>query len=157
MVDVVLCLASVVLFLTGVGKLIAAGGSARILTQPDPLLGVANKFLIMGVGLIEVVAAGYLLFGARSILKGWVVTWLAGNFGLYKIGLAMMGSPKPCGCLGSISDALGMSARTAALVSNVALGYLLFAGVTSLLLLRRANAQGVECNESAAEESVGAV
>lgn len=134
-IKLLLCLAGSVLFLTGAAKLIAAGGSARLLERPDPLLMLTNKQVLLAVGVLEVLLSGYLFFGRNLLLKAGLTTWIATNFGLYKLGLLWMGNKQPCGCLGKISDALGISPATATNLANIALGYLLVTGILSLVIL----------------------
>lgn len=152
-IKLLLCLAGSVLFLTGAAKLIAADGSARLLDVADPLLILTNKQLLLSVGILEVALAGYLFFGRNLLLKAGLTTWIATNFGLYKLGLYWMGSKQPCGCLGKISDALGISANTAKLLSNIALGYLLVVGIVSqvVLLKRRPTTDAPESTEPLTE------
>lgn len=152
-INTFLYFAGVVLFLTAVGKLIAAGGSSRILNVEDPLLMLSNKQLMIAVGVAELALAGYLFFGKNILLKTGLVTWLATNFGLYKIGLVWIGARKPCGCLGSLSDALGISANTATTLANVALGYLLIGGIAGLIALWSGKNANLESSAETPSES----
>ncbi len=126
--------AAVILFLTAAAKLVSATGKARALALPDPLLTLTNREVLVLVGGIELLLAGYLLFGRRSWLKAPLVAWLATNFLIYRLGLVWMGIHAPCGCLGTITDALAIPPATVDLLMKIVLAYLLAAGYGLLLL-----------------------
>jgi len=124
--------AGVVLLVTGLAKLWSAMGEARVLGVRDPLFGLTFRQLMLGVGLVELVVAGVCLVGRRERLSLVLVGWLSGNFALYRLGLWWLGWKGPCGCLGHVTDALGVSPTAADLVMKIVLGYLLvgaFAGL----------------------------
>ncbi|MGA4644474.1 hypothetical protein, partial [Limisphaera sp. 4302-co] len=92
--------------------------------------------LMLGVGLVELVVAGVCLVGRRERLNLVLVGWLAGNFALYRLGLWWLGWKRPCGCLGHLTDALGVSPTAADLVMRVVLGYLLVGALAGLWCMR---------------------
>ena len=101
--------AGVVLLVTGLAKLWSAMGEARVLGVRDPLFGLTFRQLMLGVGLVELLVAGVCLVGRRERLSCVLVGWLSGNVALYRLGLWWMGWKRPCGCLGHVTDAIGVS------------------------------------------------
>ncbi len=126
--------AVVILIVTALAKLISATGKARALALPDPMLMLTNREVLVVAGSIELLLAGYLFFGRKSWLKVPLVAWLATNFLIYRLGLMWMGVHKPCGCLGTITDALAIPPTTVDLLLKIVLAYLL-AGSYGLLFL----------------------
>ena len=126
--------AVVILIVTASAKLVSATGKARALALPDPLLMLTHREVLVLAGSIELLLAGYLLFGRRSWLKAPLVAWLATNFLIYRLGVAWIGVHKPCGCLGTITDALSIPPATIDLLMKIVLAYLL-AGSYDFLLL----------------------
>ena len=102
----------VILFVTGVAKLYSAGGGQRALNVPSPLFLIPYKHLFLGVGLLEIGIAGYLLFKEAPKMQVLLVAWLSWNFLLYRIATYLMGVKAPCGCLGTLTDSLRISAAT---------------------------------------------
>ncbi len=126
--------AAVILIVTASAKLVSATGKARALALPDPMLMLTHREVLVLAGSIELLLAGYLLFGRRSWLKAPLVAWLATNFLIYRLGLWWMGVHKPCGCLGTITDALSIPPTTVDLLMKIVLAYLLAASYGLLLL-----------------------
>ncbi|MGA4644948.1 hypothetical protein [Limisphaera sp. 4302-co] len=124
--------AGVVLLVTGLAKLWSAVGEARVLEVRDPLFGLTFGQLMLGVGLVELVVAGVCLVGQREKLSLVLVGWLAGNFALNRLGLWWLGWVRPCGCLGHLTDALGVSPTAADLVMKCVLVYLPVGAVAGL-------------------------
>ena len=121
-----------VLLLTGLAKLWSAMGEARVLGVRDPLFGLTFRQLMAGVGLVEVLVAGVCLVGRRERQGLVLVGWLAGNFALYRLGLWWLGWKRPCGCLGHLTDALGVSPTVADRVMIGVLAYLVIGAVAGL-------------------------
>ncbi len=126
--------AAVILIFTAAAKLLSATGAARALALKDPLLTLTHREVLVLTGVIELLLAGYLFFGKKPLLKTSLVAWLATNFLIYRVGLVWMGVHKPCGCLGTITDALSIPPTTVDLLMKIVLAYLL-AGSYALLLL----------------------
>ena len=128
--------AGVVLLVTGLAKLWSAMGEARVLGVRDPLFGLTFRQLMLGVGLVELLVAGVCLVGRRERLSCVLVGWLSGNVALYRLGLWWMGWKRPCGCLGHLTDALGVSPTAADVVMKFVLGYLLVGALDGLWSMR---------------------
>ena len=126
--------AAVILIVTASAKLLSASGTARVLALPDALLTLTNRTVLVLAGSSELLLACYLIFGRKSWLKTPLVAWLATNFLIYRLGLLWMGVHKPCGCLGTITDALSIPPATVDLLMKIVLAYLL-AGSYGLIVL----------------------
>jgi hypothetical protein len=104
-----------------------------MLTVLDPIVGVPFRWLLLALGLVELLIAGVCFFGKNMKLATLLVAWLATNFLVYRLGLWWMGWHRPCGCMGKLSDALHISEQTADNLMKVVLAYLLI-GSYGLLL-----------------------
>jgi hypothetical protein len=117
--------AGVLLLITAVGKLVASGGNAPVLLTIDPITGLAFGTMFFVVGLLELIIA-HACFAWTDI--GWragAVAWLSTCILVYRLCLVWVGYHKPCGCLGSFTQALHLSPETADTIMKIVLGYLL--------------------------------
>jgi hypothetical protein len=117
--------AGTLLLATAAAKLVSAGGNARILQDPDPILAISFRHLFWIVGVLELVIALICLFGNQPRLQAGLVAWLATSFAIYRLALYLAAYPKPCHCLGNLTDALHLSPELADTVMKVILAYLL--------------------------------
>lgn len=131
--------AGVILVVTGVAKSVGSTGDASILRVYDPILGLPFRQLLMLVAAAEIIVA-CLCFSplrVRARSAPWitaVVAGLASAFLAYRASLWLIGWKRPCGCLGHLTDVLGISAETADWIAVGLLAYLL-AGSYGLLLV----------------------
>jgi hypothetical protein len=146
--------AGIILAITGAAKLLALTGDGTILRVSDPFFGIPFQHLMLLVGLAELLVAGICFLGRWPGLSTMLVAWLASGFLVYRTGIWMIGWKKPCGCLGNLTDVLGISSRTADWIAMILLGYLLV-GAYAVLFLKRggtvsAGSQGgsVQCKVS---------
>jgi hypothetical protein len=146
--------AGIILAITGVGKLLTVTGDANILRVPDPFFGIPFQQLMLLVGLAELLVAGICFLDRWPGLSTLLVAWLASGFLVYRTGIWMIGWKKPCGCLGNLTDVLGITPKTADWIALVLLGYLL-AGSYAFLFLKGGGAasaknegRSVECGVS---------
>jgi hypothetical protein len=139
----------VILAFTALAKLISASGGARALEATDPLLMLTHRQVFLSVGILELAIAAFLVFSSRQTLKVPVIAWLAGNFTVYRLGLYWIGAKLPCGCLGVLTEALGITPKTADLWMKGVLAYLLL-GAAFFLVSRAARIGTVVENASAA-------
>jgi hypothetical protein len=118
--------AVIVLALTAVAKGIGASGDARILSHPDPLLGMFTnrQTMLLAIGL-EVLVIGLVLREREIVRKAAFIAWISTVFVAYRVGLWSIGYKGSCGCLGNVTDTLGIAPTTADLVSGAMLAYLL--------------------------------
>jgi hypothetical protein len=125
--------AAMLLFVTGMAKTISIFGSSKLLTAPDPITNMPFGYLMLTVGLLEIG------IGAACWLKKsgkWplvLVAWLATNFLVYRVGLWWIGWQQPCGCLGSLTDALKLSPEAADSMMKAVLAYLLVGSYALLI------------------------
>ena len=94
-------LAAAILLSTAGMKFMAAGQPDRLLTQNDPLLGVTNRGLFIGVGSIETVVALLLVLPLRFAWKLCALGWLVAAFSFYRLAIHYSGIGAPCPCLGT--------------------------------------------------------
>jgi len=114
-----------VLGVTGIAKVLSAEGRSRALAVPDPITGFQFGYLMLIVGFLELCIA-VVCFRSRSRkLSLALIAWLATNFVLFRVGLWSLGWHKPCGCLGTLTDALHISPTTADHIMKAVLAYLL--------------------------------
>jgi hypothetical protein len=125
--------AALILVVTGLAKLLSTGGDGTILRVADPVFGLPFRRLMQLAGGAEIMVAFYCFFGRSTSLSTLLVVWLASGFLLYRIANWMIGWERPCGCLGNLTDALGISSLTAEWISLALLGYLIGGGYGVLL------------------------
>ncbi len=131
----VLVTSGLLLAVTGLAKLWSSLGAARALLAPDPLPGVPYKHLLAGVAVMEIVVATICSLGRSRHLALALVAYLSTNFMLYRIGLWWIGWKQPCGCMGSLTDALHIRPQTADHIAFVLLLYMLAASYALLVVL----------------------
>lgn len=85
-------------------KFVSASGEARSLNLSDPLLYLSNRQVFLLVGALELVVAGYLVFGKHLKLQLLALAWLTTNFAAYRLAMWWGNVSRPCGCLGSALD-----------------------------------------------------
>lgn len=129
---------------TALAKLASAGGSARVLNLPDPLLTFQTRHVLAGVGVLEVLLAGYLFLGGNQWMKLSLIAWMASNFLVYRLGLWWTDAPKPCGCLGTVTDALPVSPRFVDYGMKAILAYLLIGSVALIVANTKTRDSGRE-------------
>ena len=112
-----------ILAITALAKLWSALGASKALIVTDPLFGVSYKHLLAGAAVAEIIVATICVFGRSRKLAVSSVAYLCTNFLLYRICLSWIGWKQPCGCMGSLTDALHIKAQTA---DHIALGLLLY-------------------------------
>jgi len=117
--------AGVVLIITGTAKSVAVFGSAPGLDMPDPVFGISFRTLGFGVGAVEIIVSLFCFRKLRIDLSLRLVAWIASLIALYRLLLASSGWAVPCLCLGSLTGAVGLSFKTANLITGSLLTYLL--------------------------------
>jgi len=118
---------------TGLAKALSAIGPARALDVADPLFGIPFRYLLLLVGLAELLVAFFCLFTDKAQFSLLAVAWLSTNFLVYRLGLWFIGWHKPCGCLGNLTDMLHISPTTADNIMKAVLAYLLVGSYAALL------------------------
>jgi hypothetical protein len=126
--------AVIVLALTALAKGIAASGDARILSHPAPLLGLlTNRQTMLIAVVLEVLVIGLVLREREIVRKAAFIAWISTVFLAYRIGLWSTGNTASCGCLGNVTDTLGIAPTTADLVSGAMLAYMLIGSYAILI------------------------
>ena len=124
----------VLLLLTAAAKLYSSTGSTRILAAQDQLLHVNTRLLMIGVAVLEIEVALYLLMGSNVLLRAVTLFGLSSNFMVYRLGNAWLGI-KYCPCLGTVGQRLPL---TQAHLNLVLTGLVLYWFVGSSYILWRA-------------------
>jgi len=125
--------AGVLLVITALAKLISSAGHDRILQISDPIFGMAFRYVFLIVGSLELLIGLYSVFGKRPVFQTLSIAWLSTAFLVYRIGLIGIGYRKPCGCLGNLTGAIGLSPQMADDLMKGVLAFLL-AGSYGLLI-----------------------
>jgi len=102
-----------VLVLTAGAKFISVGGVGAILDYPDSIFKIKFRNLLLYTATLESMVAISILIRWSVFLRLSLIAWLSTSFMLYRIGIWWMNPPQPCGCLGTITDALGVAPKTA--------------------------------------------
>ena len=127
--------ASLLLFLTAVAKLLSACGSQLILREPDPILIIPFRQVLLIVGTVELGIACFCYFSKKAYVSAVLVAWLTTGFLVYRFGLMWIGYHKPCKCLGNLTDAIQMNPATADSAMKFLAAYLLIGSYVSVLFL----------------------
>jgi hypothetical protein len=126
--------ALLLLAVTALAKILAATAEARILGQPDPLLGLIlmRQSMLLAAALEIVVVV--LVWRAPTVLRrAGLLLWIGSVFLLYRIGLWWVGFEGSCRCLGNVGDVFGISAETADWIAKGILVYVLVGSAAILL------------------------
>jgi len=124
--------AGVILFITGAAKIVSALGRVPILGKPDPIFGIPFNYLLLSVGLMELVIAVLCLTSANQNLALGLVGALSVNFFGYRAGLWIIHWPGYCPCLGTLTQALHLSRHHANVLTGIILSYLLLGSFSFL-------------------------
>lgn len=122
------------LLTTALAKFVSSGATASAHVT-DPIFGVAFREIFWTAGSVELGVALICLVSRNTLVTMGTIAWLATNLALYRLGLWWVGSSKPCGCLGGLTDALHLSLPAANLLLEIVLAYMLV-GSYSILIAR---------------------
>jgi hypothetical protein len=126
--------AVLILATTAVFKGIGASGDARILSHADPLLGLlTNRQTMLLAVVLELAIIGLVLRERAIVRKAAFIAWISTSFLAYRVGLWSIGYKGSCGCLGNVTDTLGVAPATADLVTGAMLAYLLIGSYAILI------------------------
>ncbi len=145
----------VLLALTGLIKLLSAGGESRILSDPDPLLPLSNRELMLLAGLMELVVVWFLLSRKPEAARLLIVAALGTEFLLYRIGLWWIHATKPCSCLGNATGWLGISPAVADNTAKAILVFLLVGSYYFLLKQKRSTRTKAEVEQPSSAAVIG--
>jgi hypothetical protein len=126
--------AVLILAATALAKGIGASGDVRILSHSDPLLGLLTNRQTMLLAVVLEVLVIVLVVREREIVrKTGFIAWISTVFIAYRVGLWSIGYKGSCGCLGSVTNSLGIAPSTADLVSGAMLAYMLIGSYAILV------------------------
>lgn len=138
LIRVFLSSASCIFFVSGGAKIVSVIAGGEVLQTLDPIVGMRLGNLFSVVGVAELMVAAVCLLGKRARMQAGLVLWVGMALLLYRIGLAWVGIPRTCGCLGSVTAALGVPVVQADQVMKALLLYLLVGSTITLWRLRSA-------------------
>jgi hypothetical protein len=121
-----------VLGVTGCAKVVSFFGIERILYLNDPILGIPFRYLLLLVGILEILIAGVCVLSNKPKLSSLLVAFLATNFAIYRLALWFMGWHRPCNCMGNLADAMHIPPQTADAAMKIILAYLLIGSYATL-------------------------
>jgi hypothetical protein len=91
------------------------------------------RWVFITSGSLELAAATFLFCALRPSLKLTVIAWITSIFVIYRIGDFWIGGSIPCGCLGTLTGALGITYRTADVWMKLILVYLGLGSIVTVL------------------------
>jgi|APCry1669189101_1035198.scaffolds.fasta_scaffold90331_1 hypothetical protein len=136
------CSGGVLVAVTGIAKIWSAFGAASLLRSIDPVFGIRFRLLLLVVGVVEIVIAFACLSASGVRLPAILLAWVSTMFLVYRVGLWSVHWEHACPCLGQLTDALPMSARTVDALVKATLAYLLIGSYALLFWLGRAEQAG---------------
>lgn len=122
-----------ILSLFGGGKIFSCFSTAPILQTHDLIFLVPYKYTFLIVGAIEIFIGLQCILCRKYKLNAIVILWLSFSFLFYRLGILWIAAPKPCYCLGSLTDTLRITPETADAIAKTFLGYM-FLGACCMLL-----------------------
>ena len=125
-------IATWLVFCVGIAKVASSSGHNPVLDKSDPLLLISFRHVFWSTGICELLIASYCAFGSKPDAKLLLLAWLSTVFAIYKIGLTIIGYQGECPCLGSLTEAIHISGKSARAISNLILLFLLigsYAGI----------------------------
>lgn len=102
-----------ILFFTAIAKLVSALGNAPILDTPEPVLGFSYRQLLLMAGALEALVVVIILVARKPVVKLSAVAWLICVFMVYRIGSYAIDTSSYCPCLGTLTEMLAISPKTA--------------------------------------------
>jgi len=100
---------AVILFLTGLSKILYILQSSAVLATENPVFSpISQRWVYLSVALLELAGVAVIVRGNQS-LGLWFSAWLAGAFLFYRGVKLALGISAPCRCLGGIGNWLGLS------------------------------------------------
>ena len=140
-------LAGAVLLLTGIAKAFTVSTNIRLLQTQDPVFGLSFRLLLLSVGVVEIAIGLVCLLLPRCHHTCSLIAWISLTIFSYRVALWAMAWKGPCGCLGSLADALPLSPTAVDWLMKTTLAFLLAGSFAALLVPRKANASPINCND----------
>lgn len=114
----------ILLLITASAKLISAAGHVEVLNVIEPILGLTYRHLFIFAGIAELLLALYCLLGSDIWLQMHFVASLSTALIIYRLGLLIIHYPRPCTCLGTLTDSLSINPHDADVCMQILLAYL---------------------------------
>jgi len=123
------------LLFTAVAKLISITGRQGILGVEDPLLSLTYRQLLSVAGVLELLAAIFIIYGSNPRQKLITINFFSMAFLTYHLGIHFLGKEVTthCPCLGRVTDQLHISQNLADLFIQFIIVYM-FLGSVFLLV-----------------------
>ena len=137
----------IILMVTGATKLVSAGGTAHLLDLPDPLFALSNRSVMALAAAVELALALSILIRGWSMPTVLASLWFGSILLVYRLALAIVAPSAPCPCLGTLTEQLHISTRTASVMLSAVLGYILIGSAVELARLYRRNAATFDLRE----------
>jgi hypothetical protein len=127
----------VILMMTAAAKLISAGGAAHLLDLPDPLFALSNRTVMVLAAAVELALALSIMIRGWNMPTALASLWFGSILLVYRLALAIVAPSAPCPCLGTLTEQLHISARTAGMTLSAVLAYILIGSAVELARLYR--------------------
>ena len=133
-----LCLlVGLILLTTGTLKFTLFPENSGFLRTPDPVFSfLLRKTVLALAAVVEVLAACYLLFGRNAGKKAFLLGWVSGLFGLYRLGGWMFETAEPCPCLGNLGTIFNTSPETIEQISTMLFAIVVTSALCQIVLLQ---------------------
>lgn len=127
--------AGAILLAAALERFLIATGNARVLSWPEPMLGIPMRPAVLMVGGLELVTALICLFGKNIRLQIAWLAWLATNFIVFQIGLFWMHYHPQAACIDSLTDPLILARGTTGIIISFLPFYLLVGSYAAVFWL----------------------
>lgn len=116
-----------ILFLTGFAKIVSSFGVEPILSRPDPILLMQNRFFFFLLGILELGICLVVLTKSAQQTKLFIISLFGSFLTVYRIGIWWIGWEGDCPCLGNISSLIDISPKYWNFIMQTAWIYILLA------------------------------
>lgn len=120
----------IILLFTGLAKIFSASGKQEILYLTDPVIGITFRYLMLLAGVLELIISAICIFSSRTLFALGLIVWMSTSFLIYRFGLWYVGWQMPCVCMGTFTQAIHLSTKTAGMFIKGILVYLLVGSIT---------------------------
>lgn len=126
-----------IMFVTGIAKIISSFGHMQILHVLDPVFGMSFRSLMLGGGIIELTIAMVCFSRPGGRYTVPIITWISTVFLIYRVALGAAHWERPCPCLGTLADLIHLTPTIADTAMKLIMCYLLLGSVICLWRSRR--------------------
>lgn len=127
---------AVTLFVAGVFILMGSASRFHVLDEPDALLNVSGRKVLLTAGIGLLAASAFLLMGRNKFVKLVVIAWLSVAFLVYQVGISSGRGVNFFACLGNLGVGWDVHPKTLNVIQFTVFS-LLLAGSIGLLLMDR--------------------